>query len=75
MYESANPQPRHPDEALRSTGVLHDSVIDEVIAELADSGMRIDGFVALATEGLLPNEDLRELWRRHRDVLVPDWAA
>lgn len=50
-------------------------VMEHVRGELAKRGMRLDTFVGLANEGLLPDNDLRMLWQQHRDVLVPDWAA
>lgn len=59
----------------RGTDAVHPTAIDQVVAELAVSGMRMDRFMALATEGLLPDEKLRDLWRRHRDVLLPGWDA
>lgn len=74
MLDGPAPHTNDPD-TTPGSDVARSVVIDQVVAELAVSGMRMDGFVALATEGLLPDENLRELWRRHRDVLVPDWAA
>lgn len=70
LHHASHSEETHEENALEQI-----SAMDEVAVLLARSGMRIDRFVALATEGLLPDEDLRELWRKHRDVLLPDWAA
>lgn len=75
MLESFTPETTGPGGTPRPDTDPRTAAIDQVVEQLAGSGMRLDRFLALATEGLLPDDDLRELWRRHRDLLVPDWAA
>lgn len=75
MLDTSSPDIVSPAGTVRTDAVERSAVIDQVAAELARSGMRIDRFVSLASEGLLLDDDLKDLWRQHRDILLPDWAA
>lgn len=58
-----------------ATGRDRTAALEQVSHEVGRSGMRLDRFISLGSEGLLPDERLRQLWRQNRDVLAPDWAA